>query len=103
MIDKLIQEKIGKFTSILEKSKSKVRIPFKKSDLGLHLDSPLDDYKKALINKKKTWDEMSAALNALYIYNKNNHPDVAKQATAVRLAMKKWVEDKRKDDPNFAR
>jgi len=94
----------NKVTNYLDNlyEQEKVKIPVKAGDLGLSLDDPLDSYKKQILNGK-SWEEMSQQLNTLYVFNKNKHPDVAKKAEDKREALSKWVESKRKENPDFAK
>ena len=61
-------------------SKSLIRIPVTKGSLhGYNLDDKRVDRRKILrkLAKKDTWETVVKRLNALYIYNKNRHPENA--------------------------
>lgn len=99
---------MNKVTSFLEslylsEQTPKVRIPVEKGDLGLSLDDPLDSYKKQITSGSKKWEEMSQQINALVIFNKNEHPDLSKKWEDKRESLAKWVESKRKENPDFAK
>jgi len=87
---------------VLNEAEPKVKIPIEKGDLGLSLDEPLDKYKAQVTGGKK-WEELSQQLNTLVVFNKNKHPDIAKKASDKREALAKWVEGKRKDNPEFGK
>jgi hypothetical protein len=78
-----------------------IKIPLKVGALGLSLDDSLDKYKNQILSGKKKWLRMSKELNTLFIYNKNHHPDIAAKARGKRIALAKWVESKRKNNPDF--
>lgn len=96
--NKLIMEYLQKIYS----QEQQVKIPVEKGDLGLSLDEPLEKY-KSQITDGKSWEELSQQLNTLYVFNKNKHPDVAAKAQKKREALAKWVEGKRKENPDFAK
>jgi len=89
--------------SLFSEADSKVKIPVEKGDLGLSLDEPIEKFKQQVTSGEKKWDELSKQLNTLVVFNKNNHPDIAKKASDKREELAKWIEDKRKSDPEFGK
>ena len=84
-----------------EAKKPKVKIPVEKGELGLGLDDPLSAYKSQILGGK-SWEELSKQLNVLFIYNKNKHPNVAAKAKSKLNALRRWIEARRKKNPDFA-
>lgn len=97
-----MKTKKGCLDHLLEKKEPKVKIPIEKGDLGLSLDEPIEKY-KGQVRGGKDWDEVSQQLNTLVVFNKNKHPDVSAKASKLRTDLAKWIENKRKTDPEFGK
>jgi len=78
-----------------------VRIPVEKGELGLDIDDSLDKYKNKV--EKDGWEKVSQRINALVIFNKNEHPDIATKWRKKREELSKWIESKRKENPDFGK
>lgn len=78
-----------------------VRIPVEKGELGLDIDDSLDKYKNKV--EKDGWEKVSQRINALVIFNKNEHPDISKKWEDKRESLAKWIESKRKENPDFGK
>lgn len=61
---------------------------------GLSINAPLEDFKKK-IEKEENWGEISRQLNILIFK--------AKKAKKIRGELSKWIETRRKKDPDFGK
>lgn len=97
----LLENHIGK--DIISEVKEKVRIKMEPGELGLGIDEPLEKFKNQVISDQKPWDTLSRQLNTLYIYNMHKNPDIASKWKNTRETLMKWVESKRKENPDFGK
>ncbi len=81
----------------------KVRIKMAKEPLGLGLDEPLEKWKVLIRSGKHSFTRVSQDLNALFVFNKNRHPDVAAKAKNLRLSLSKWIEKERELKPDYGK
>ncbi len=88
---------------ILHEDSFQVKIPVKNGDMGLSLDDPIESYKNKLEKGDEKWEELSKQLNVLYIFNKNHNPENASKANKLRDSLAKWIENKRKENPDFSK
>ncbi len=84
-------------------SEKDIEIPYGDEPLGVDVDSPIKILKKKIRKGKKKWNWVSKKLTALYIYNKNKNPEIAKKWKRKKERLTKWIERKRKSDPNFGK
>lgn len=79
--------------------------PVKKGELelpkGKDVDETSEEHFKNLI-KKDGWEKVSKRINTLHVWNKNKNPELAAKMDALQAKLSKWVESKRKEDPDFA-
>jgi hypothetical protein len=92
---------------ISEQDKPQVQIgPIKKGELEVPEGKDVEDVSiehfKDLI-KKDGWDQVSKRIITLKVWNKNKDPKLANKMDDLQADLAKWVEDKRKENPDFAK
>jgi len=67
---------------------------------GKDVEDTSEEHFKNLIGKDG-WDKVSKRIITLKVWNKNKNPSLSKKMDTLQAKLAKWVENKRKDDPNF--
>jgi hypothetical protein len=106
--DSLIESAMNiKKDIISEQDEPQVQIgPVKKGELEVPEGKDVEDVSiehfKDLI-KKDGWDQVSKRIITLKVWNKNKDPKLANKMDDLQADLAKWVEDKRKENPDFAK
>lgn len=92
---------------MITEAEPKVKIgPVKKGELelpkGKDVEDTSEEHFKGLI-KKDGWDTISKRIITLKVWNKKKNPELSAKMDSLQARLAKWVESKRKKNPDFAK
>lgn len=101
----LLENEYQKYRFIKEDDSKDVIGDVKKGELELNgksVEDTSEEHFKELINKDG-WDTVSKRIITLKVWNKNKDPELSSKMDKLQARLAKWVEDKRKENPDFGK
>lgn len=91
---------------VTEADEPKVKIPVEPGGLELKKgqdveDTSVEHFKKLI--QKDGWDTVSKRIITLKVFNKNKNPTLSNKMEKLQNTLAKWVEGKRKENPDFGK
>jgi hypothetical protein len=91
---------------VTEADEPKVKIPVEPGGMELKKgqdveDTSVEHFKKLI--QKDGWDTVSKRIITLKVFNRNKNPGLSSRMDSLQAKLAKWVEDKRKENPDFGK
>ncbi len=116
--EKVVEQKVEKFMeafkafygvnykSVMEADEPKVKIPIEPGEMELKKgqdveDTSINHFQKLI--QKDGWDTVSKRIITLKIFNKNKNPALSSKMDNLQNTLSKWVDSKRKENPDFGK
>jgi len=116
--EKIAEQKVEKFMeafkafyginykSVMEADEPKVKIPIEPGEMELKKGQDVEDtsveHFKRLI-QKDSWPIVSKRIITLKVFNKNKNPNLSSKMEKLQNTLSKWVDEKRKETPDFGK
>jgi len=94
------------YNVVTEADEPKVKIPVEPGGMELKKGQDVENvsiehFKKLIV--KDSWPEVSKRIITLKVFNKNKNPTLASKMDKLQNTLAKWVDEKRKENPDFGK